>query len=174
MKPTWKVRVGGVLLATFLCAQAFAADDVTLVRILARADIAQNFAVYCSQYDPSIMERTRSKQGDMQSFMLHIRGEVVAGLPQDEAFGVVVRSADAARAGALIAIRKLYGQNPSEEHARLADWCEKSVVPSIKEFIDRHDEHHELFDEAIQKAKEQLQVPEGNVPSSREPTVPAK
>lgn len=160
MKCTWKVGIGA-LLAAFLCAPVFAADDVTLVRILTRADIAQNFAAYCAQYDPSIVERTKNTQGDMQGLMVHIRGEVIAGLPQDEAFQIVVRSADAARTGALLAIRKFYGSDPSEERAQLSDWCEKSVVPAVKEFIDRHDEHHELFDEAIQKAKQGPQAPGG-------------
>jgi hypothetical protein len=143
----------GLLIA--ICAPTFAADDdLTLVRILARADITQNFVFYCAQYDPSIIERTKSRVGDAQQLMLHIRSEVVSGLPQGEAAQIVLRSANAARAGALMAVREHYGPDRAEEHARLASWCEKEVVPSVEEFINRHDHHHDLFDEAIQKAKQ--------------------
>jgi hypothetical protein len=37
---------------------AFAADDDVLVRILTRANIANNFTEYCAQFDPSIIRRT--------------------------------------------------------------------------------------------------------------------
>lgn len=154
MRRAWTFGAAIGLLVV-VCARTFAADDdLTLVRILARADITQNFVFYCAQYDPSIIERTRSSVGDAQQLMLHIRGEVVSGLPQGEAAQVVLRAANAARAGALIAVREHYGPDRAEEHARLASWCEKEVMPSVEEFINRHDHHHELFDEAIQKAKQ--------------------
>lgn len=140
--------------AVLVWASAFAADDESLVRILTRADVADNFAFYCAQYDPSIIDRTRSAVGDMQALMLHIRGEVISGLPESDAARIIVRSADAARIGALVAIRKHYGPNPDKERARLHEWCEKSVVPSLKEFVARHDEHHAVFDRAIRKAKQ--------------------
>jgi hypothetical protein len=163
MKQAWKIGTGAILLV-LTSAPTFAADDLTLVQILARADITQNFAFYCAQYDSSIIERTKSNVGDAQALMLHIRSEVISGLPQVEAAQVILRSANAARTGALLAIRKLYGPNPQEERTRLADWCEKSVVPSIKEFVARHDQHHELFDQAIRKAKQDLQGSNRNSP----------
>jgi hypothetical protein len=153
MRHEWTF-VAGIGLLALTCAPSFAADDLTLVRILARADITQNFVFYCAQYDSSIIERTKSSVGDAQQLMLHIRGEVVSGLPQEEAVQVVLRAANAARAGALMAVRQPYGPDHTEEDARLASWCEKDVVPSVTEFINRHDHHHELFDEAIQKAKQ--------------------
>jgi hypothetical protein len=163
MKQVWKLGTGVILLVmTF--APTFAADDLTLVRILARADIAQNFAFYCAQYDPSIIERTKSSVGDTQALMLHIRSEVTSGLSQEETATVVLKSANAARTGALLAIRKQYGPNSGEERARLAQWCETSVVPSVKEFIARHDQHHELFDQAIRRAKQSRSSPQGAPP----------
>lgn len=47
----------------------FGADSDNLVRILAKANIAYNFVVYCAQYDPSIIGRTRSNIGDAQQLM---------------------------------------------------------------------------------------------------------
>ncbi len=140
--------------AVLVWASAFAADDESLMRILTRADIADNFAFYCAQYDPSIIDRTRSTVGDMQALMFHIRNEVVSGLPESEARRIVVQSAGAARTGALMAIRKHYGPNPVEERARLHEWCEKSVVPSLKEYVARHDEHHVVLDQEIRRAKQ--------------------
>ncbi|HET7634197.1 MAG TPA: hypothetical protein VFK51_05665 [Burkholderiales bacterium] len=141
-------------LIVLVWAPAFAADDERLVRILERADVADNFAFYCAQYDPSIIDRTRSTVGDMRGLMLHIRSEVIPGLPESEARRIAVRSANAARKGALLAIRKHYSPGPREERARLHEWCEKSVVPSLKEFVVRHDEHHAVLDQAIRKAKQ--------------------
>ena len=163
MKQLWKLGTVAILFV-MACAPSFAADDLTLVRILARADIAQNFAFYCAQYDPSIIERTKSSVGDTQALMLHIRSEVTSGLSQEEAATVVLKSANAARTGALLAIRKQYGPNPEEERTRLAQWCETSVVPSVKEFIARHDQHHEVFDQAIRRAKRDLPRPQEPAP----------
>ncbi|MFG1464587.1 hypothetical protein V5F77_17010, partial [Xanthobacter sp. DSM 24535] len=137
----------------------FAADDNSLVRILAKADIVHNFVVYCAQYDPSIIERTRGSVGDAQQLMLHVRSEVISGLPQAEAMEVVVRSANAARIGALLAIREHYGPNQSEERERLSNWCESSAVPLVKEFVSSYDDHHDAFDAEIARAKEDLQPP---------------
>jgi len=153
MRSAWKIGVSAAL-STLVCAPSFAADDQMLVRVLTRADIAHNFAYYCAQYDPSIIARTKSSVGDMQALMLHIRKEVTTGLPQDEANKIIVRSANAARIGALMAIRKQYGPGQSDDHVRLANWCENSVVPSLNEFVVRHDEHHNLFDDAYRQAKQ--------------------
>lgn len=150
----WKIAF--VLICALVAnGRSLAADDDALVRILARADIAHNFAFYCAQFDPSIIDRTRSAIGDMQALMLHIRSEVVSGLPEPEAFRVVVRSANAARAGALLAVRKLYGPNRQEERARLTEWCQESVVPSLREFVAQHDNNHAVFEKAILRAKQE-------------------
>lgn len=140
----------------------FGADSDNLVRILEKANIAHNFVVYCAQYDPSIIGRTRSNIGDAQQLMEHVRGEVISGLPQAAAMEVIVRSANAARIGALLAIREQYGPNRSEEDERLLNWCERSVVPSINEFVSSHDDHHDAFDAEIARAKEDLRVPNKN------------
>ena len=85
--------------------------------------------------------------------MAHVRNEVISGLPQVKANEIVVRSANAARAGALIANRKHYGPDQKEERTSLSNWCRKSVLPSLLEFVTRHDDHHYLFVEAIKSAK---------------------
>ena len=149
-----RMCVLGVACLVLASRPALAADDEALVRLLAKADLAHNFAFYCAQFDPSIIEATKSTVGDIQALMQHIRGEVVSGLPQPEAFQIVVRSANAARAGALLAVRKLYGPNREEERARLTEWCRKSVLPSLREFIALHDGNHAVLDKAIQRAKQ--------------------
>jgi hypothetical protein len=45
---------------------------------------------------------------------------VIAGLPFEEAKQIAIRSAQAARTGALLSVWRLYGPDPNEEHARLA------------------------------------------------------
>lgn len=159
MKKRGKV-VLGLVLASLIFGPGFAMDDEALVRILEKADAAHNLASYCAQYDPSIIDRTRSTVGDMQQLMLHIRAEVVAGLPEPEALQIVVRSADAARAEALLSIRKLYGQNRNEEHARLSEWCKNTVVPLLRGFVMQHDNDHATLDEAIRKAKQDTGGPQ--------------
>jgi hypothetical protein len=153
MKVCRRIALGIAFLA-IACRPVFAADDEALARILTRAYIAHNFVFYCAQYDPTIISRTTGASGNMQQLMLHIRGEVVFGLSESEASTVVVRSADAARAGALLAIRKLYDSNRIEERARLTEWCENSAVPFIQELVAWHDRDHASFDLVIQKAKQ--------------------
>jgi hypothetical protein len=149
----WQIGICSIAAICFgLPAQA--TDQMTLVRILTRADIAHNFTIYCAQYDPSIVERTKGGNGDIQSLMLHVRDEVVAGLPQAEAKEIVVRSANAARAGALMAIREHYGSDSAQERSRLSNWCKATVLPSVIEFVKRHDDKHQLFVEAIRNAKQ--------------------
>ena len=158
MKTIWNVE-GAILLFLPIAGTAFAADDDALFRILMRADIAHNFAAYCAQFDPLILQRTRGSQGDMQELSQRIRDEVISGLPTDEAYQLVLRSAKAAQVGALTTIRQLYGPDPDEERARLKNWCEVSVTPSLKQFVSDYDEHHEAFEESIRKAKEAVPKP---------------
>lgn len=154
----------GLVLASLIFGPSSAADDEALVQILAKADIAHNFAMYCAQYDRSILDKTRSTVGDMGELMLHIRAEVVSGLPESEAAQVVVRSANAARQGALLTIRKFYGQDPTEENTRLSEWCKNSVVPLLKEFVTQHDNDHASLDEAIRKAKQETSGSQKHLP----------
>lgn len=158
MNQTVKLGTATILLI-LACTPTLAVDDLTLIRILARADVAQNFASYCAQYDPSIPDRTKSSVGDAQALVLHIRQEVTSGLPQAQAGSIIVRSENAARAGFLLAIRKLYGPDPKTDRGRILDWCETSVVPSLKAFVARHDQHHELFEQTIAGAKQSAQAP---------------
>lgn len=156
--------VSGLILASLISGPSIATDDEALVRILTRADIAHNFASYCAQYDRSITDRTRSAIGDIRELMLHIRTEIIADLPEPEAFQIVIRSANAAHTGALLAIRGFYGQNQYEEYARLSEWCENTVVPSLKEFITQHDNDHAALDEAIRKAKQETSGSQQHLP----------
>ena len=132
---------------------AIAANDEALVRILTRAYIVDNFTAYCAQFDPSIIQHTRSRIGDVRALALHIRDEVVAGMPFEEANQIIIRSAQAARAGALLAVRRLYGPNPEEERTRLTEWCQHSAEPSVQDFVKAHDQHHDQFDAFIENAK---------------------
>lgn len=161
MKKRGKIA-SGLILISLISGPTYAADDEALVRILTRADIAHNFASYCAQYDRSITDRTKSAVGDMRELMLHIRAEVIADLPEPEAFQIVVRSANAAHAVALLAIRGFYGQG--EEYTRLSAWCENTVVPSLNEFVTQHDNNHSVLDEAIQKAKLDVSGPQEHLP----------
>ena len=154
MKRCATATLGLLTYGVLVCAPTFAADSETLEQILTRTDVAHNLAFYCAQYDRSIIDRTRSTVGDMQQLMQHIRREVVSGLSEIDALYVVLRAANAARTESLIAIRKFYGTNPDEERARLSEWCEKTVVPSLKGFVASHDNAHALFEQAIEKAKQ--------------------
>jgi hypothetical protein len=133
--------------------RAIAADDEALVQILTRADIADNFTEYCAQFDPSIVQRTSGAVGNTRALALHIRDEVIAGLPFEEAKQIAIRSAQAARTGALLSVRRLYGPDPNEEHARLAKWCQQSVERDVKNYVNAHDKHHDQMDISIENAK---------------------
>ncbi len=142
-----------IVLSLSSAVSAIAADDESLVQILTRADIVDNFTEYCAQFDPSIVRRTGSGIGDVRALALHIRNEVVAGLPFEEANQIILRSAQAARAAALLAVRRLYGPNPDEEHSRLTEWCQHSAEPSVQEFVNAHDQHHDQLEAFIESAK---------------------
>jgi hypothetical protein len=142
-----------IVLSLTSAVSAIAADDESLVQILTRADIADNFTEYCAQFDPSIVRRASSGIGDVRALALHIRDEVVAGLPFEEANQIILRSAQAARTSALLAVRRLYGPNPDEEHSRLTEWCQHSAEPSVQEFVNAHDQHHDQLEGLIENAK---------------------
>jgi hypothetical protein len=132
---------------------AVAADDDVLVRILTRANIANNLTEYCAQFDPLIIQRTRSAIGDTRALAQHIKGDVVAGLPFEEANQIIIRSAQAARTGALLAVRCLYGPNPEEEHTRLTEWCQHSVELTVQDYVNAHNQYHDQMDVFIENAK---------------------
>jgi len=161
---TWRNAVKSGLRAILLVISAvlagsatYAADDAGLVRILARADMAHNLALYCAQYDPTIINKTKSTVGDVQALMLHIRGEVIAELPQVEAAQIVLRAATAAKSDALRAVRRLYGSDPQQERIRIANWCKESAVPFVQELVTEHEKHHEVLAREINSAKHFLQ-----------------
>lgn len=141
-------------LTLLLTASASAQNDAALVRILGRADIADQFTEYCAQFDPSIVQSTRGAIGDTRALALHIRGEVVSGLPTTEAGQIILRAAQAARAGALLAVRRLYGPDSNETKARITKWCQAKVEPDIKDYVNAHDFHHDRLTAAIQNAKQ--------------------
>jgi hypothetical protein len=71
----------------------------------------------------------------------------------EEANQIIIRSAQAARASALLAVRRLYGPNPDEERTRLTEWCQHSAEPSVQDFVNAHDQHHDQLDDFIENAK---------------------
>ncbi|MFG1315578.1 hypothetical protein [Xanthobacter autotrophicus] len=132
---------------------AGAVEDEVLVRVLTRAFFAQDLAIYCAQFDKNIMQKTSNKNGDVSDLAHHVRSEVILGLSANEAAVVVQRSANAARTGALLAIRRLYESDRDREQRRISEWCERSVTPEIIQYIRDHDDKHEAFVGVISAAK---------------------
>ena len=145
--------VGTTVSLTLIGQRARAANDDALVRILTRADIVDNFAVYCTQFDSSFLNSTKGVTGDAQAFAQHVKNEVIMDLPQEEASKIVFQAANAARAGALLAIRGLYGPDPEQARSHLSDWCARVVKPSVQQFVSDHDDRHDQFKKAIEDAK---------------------
>lgn len=142
-----------------LCAgQARATDNGTLAFILTRAFLAQNFVMYCSQFNPYILGKAQSQQGNISSLVNHIRAEVISGLRETEAESVILRSADAARTGSLLAIRQFYEVPPKLQRQRISEWCERSIQVDVTKYIEDHDQDHDLFLKEIFEAKERQNI----------------
>ncbi|MFH1556121.1 MAG: hypothetical protein ABII76_14870 [Pseudomonadota bacterium] len=147
------LSVSMITIGLFGVGQAAAADDDALVRILTKAFLAQNFAAYCAQFNPDIANTTRGKEGNISQLVQHIRSDVIEGLSKEDAEIVIRRSADAARAGALLAIRRFYQSDLSLQRQEIAAWCTLSIPSDIVEYVQDHDGQHDQFDRAIAAAK---------------------
>lgn len=152
ISPRWK-HFCAMMLITFSADQSLAANDETLVRILTRAFVAQNLTIYCAQFNPEILRITTGKQGDISQFAQHIREKIIDGLPPEEAGLVVQRSADAARAGALMAIRRFYQADREREKQLISAWCTQSIPNDVMAYVRFHDERHDMLMGMIASAK---------------------
>lgn len=131
------MRSFGALAALLVLAPAQASESHS-ERDLVQAFTLQNLAVYCGQLTPSALSQTVGKDGGVNGLAHHVKTEAAAQLPEEDAERLVRRSADAARAIALTAVRRNYDADRGVETARLTEWCDAAVVPEIRRHIESH------------------------------------
>ena len=133
----WMLRSVGALAALLVLAPAQASESHS-ERDLVQAFTLQNLAVYCGQFTPSALSQTVGKDGGVNGLAQHVKTEAAAQLPQEDAERLIRRSADAARAIALTAVRRHYDADRAVETARISQWCDAAVVPAVQRHIQSH------------------------------------
>lgn len=137
LSSVWMLRPFGALASLLVLAPAQASEGHS-ERDLVQAFTFQNLAVYCGQFTPSALSQTVGKDGGVNGLAQHVKTEAASQLPQEDAERLVRRSADAARAIALTAVRRHYDADRGVETARLTEWCDAAVVPEIRRHIESH------------------------------------
>lgn len=131
------LRFFGALACLLLLAPAQAGESHS-ERDLVQAFTLQNLAVYCGQFTPSALSQTVGKDSGVNGLAQHVKTEAAAQLPQEDAARLIRRSADAARAIALTAVRRHYDADRAVETARITQWCDAAVVPEVRRHLEAH------------------------------------
>lgn len=138
---------------TIYAGQASAANVDQLVRILSSVYLLHNLTSVCAAQDRKFLEETSGSRGTMAFYSQHVKEEVIDGLLESEAYGILRRAADAAKSTALMAVRGLAAPSPDVERRRLQAWCESSVKLLVRQYVADHDLHHESFERDLLNAK---------------------
>lgn len=133
----WMLRSVGALASLLVLAPVQASESHS-ERDLVQAFTLQNLAVYCGQFTPSALSQTVGKDGGVNGLAHHVKTEAAAQLSQEDAERLVRRSADAARAIALMAVRRHYDADRGVETARITQWCDAAVVPEVRRRVESH------------------------------------
>ena len=100
--------------------------------MLYAAFLAEQGMAICTAGDPAFASETGGPNGDMHTYVQHIKAEVTAGLSETERLSLLKRAADIAKAETLQAIRNLRAEEPENETARLSVWCQTVVKPLVR------------------------------------------
>jgi len=142
-----------VIYLAMLAPPAESKDYGILTRMLYAAFLAEQGMAICTAGDPAFASETGGPNGDMHTYVQHIKAEVTAGLSETERLSLLKRAADIAKAETLQAIRNLRAEEPENETARLSVWCQTVVKPLMHNVIDTHDNHHDQIDRLLDRAK---------------------
>jgi hypothetical protein len=142
-----------VIYLAMLAPPAESKDYGILTRMLYAAFLAEQGMAICTAGDPAFASETGGPNGDMHTYVQHIKAEVTAGLSETERLSLLKRAADIAKAETLQAIRNLRAEEPENETARLSVWCQTVVKPLVHNVIDTHDNHHDQIDRLLDRAK---------------------
>ena len=133
-------------------AQSHAKDLIRLAELLTPAYTAMNYGAICTARSPWYGQNVRGPLGPMPAYAQHIKEEVIAGLPEEQAQFVMVNAADASKATALAQLRK-FGPRFAVDEQRLGRWCDLEAKRFIMDVIFRHDTDHVIFLRTIIEAK---------------------
>lgn len=132
---------------------AFAKDMEMLVRLLAPAYIAQNFAVMCNAANAKPTSELKNVLLKVRTFVDHVKTEVTTGLSENEAEKVSTIASNTAQNIARNQMLFLGAEGPYVPTDTLVRWCEQSAVTVISEILQAHAKKHEEFDRLTDDAK---------------------
>jgi hypothetical protein len=135
------------------CSNAFAKDLEMLVRLLAPAYIAMNFAELCNAENAKPTPERRNTMLTVRTFADHVKTEVTVGLSEKEADEVRITAADTARNAVRNEMLFLGAQGPYVPTDTLVRWCERSAADVISGIMQSHAKKHEEFDRLTDDAK---------------------
>jgi len=141
------------LVVGLLGSDASAKDLEMLVRLLAPAYIAQNFAVMCSADNAKPTPERKNSMLKIITFVDHVKTEVTTGLSEKEAEEVRTTAANTAQNIARNQMLFLGAQGPYVPTGTLVRWCEHSAETVISEILQVHAKKHEEFDRLTDDAK---------------------
>lgn len=104
---------GSLLGAVLLTAEVKAADLEGLTRLLIPTYIAHQFANVCVARDPDFLLGMDDKHGSIAAHVQHVKDEIIADIPEQDARSVLARAAETARAVALHEVRSLSNDDPT-------------------------------------------------------------
>ena len=131
---------------------AGAKDLVRLAELLTPSYTAMDFSALCTARNPWYALTVRGPMGPMPAYAQHIKGEVIAGLPDGQARFVMVGAADASKATALAQLRK-FGPRLATDERRLEQWCDLDAKRFIIDVMADHDTRHPILLKKIDEAK---------------------
>ena len=96
--------------------------------------------------DSSELGDERGSLGTVQTYSRHMRDEILAGLPQDQAGVVLTSAADRARSTARERLHA-FASSPNEVNiSALANWCQGSARLYIRTVLAGHDNEHDAYE----------------------------
>lgn len=135
-------------------AAAFAQDIEALGRLVTPSYTAMSFAGLCATEPGWVGAQPRGARGYAIHYAQHVKDEVIASLPQNEAVTVLKSAADAARNEARAQLRnKVIVADKAAEAVRFREWCNGYVNGFIADLIRRHDGDHVAFLRNVEVAK---------------------
>ena len=142
-----------VFVVGLLGSEAPAKDLEMLVRLLAPAYIAQNFAALCNGENAKLAAEQKNSMITIRTFVDHVKTEVTTGLSEKDAEEVGTSAANTAQTIARNEMQFLGAQGRYVPTAALARWCKQSAETIISEILQAHAKKHEEFDRLTDEAK---------------------
>lgn len=130
--------VASTLMAATNC-EASATDINKAIDQLAPAFLAQSLTNVCAVRRPQFTWEVSGPEGDPNFYVAYVKREATLALSPLDAQIAIKNAALAARNTALQEIRSRKNANSERELAKIYEWCETTVKPFVKNFIQKYE-----------------------------------